>query len=170
MIVELETKMKKTPLRSLIKNEKAISEEFTSLPALSVVMIGFTLFFILIANVYSSYAMRIDSLDKYKTADFISTKLTNPDCCFIKEGGLVDLPKLYSSESNILLQSMKNDYKSSDFDFIIRISWDKNSEDFPEDLPSNIGDRVAVTKDVGVYLNEAQTVPGKLTIILWNLK
>ncbi len=162
--------MKKTPLRSLIKNEKAISEEFTSLPVLSVVMIGFTLFFILIASVYSSYAMRIDALDKYKTADFISTKLTNPDCYFIKEGGLVDLPKLHSTESNILLQSMRNNYKSSDFDFILRISWDKNSEDFPENLPSNIGDRIAVTKDVGVYLNEVQTLPGKLTIILWNLK
>jgi len=162
--------MKKTPFRSLIRNEKAISEEFTSLPALSVVMIGFTLFFVLIANVYSSYAMRVDSLDKYKTADFISTKITNPDCYFIKEGGLIDLPRLHSIESNILLQSMKNKYKSSGFDFVLRISWDKNSEDFPENLPSNINDRVAVTKDVGIYLNEAQTVPGKLTIILWNLK
>ena len=110
------------------------------------------------------------ALDKYKTADFISTKLTNLDCYFIKEGGLVDLPRLHSPESNILLQSMKNNYKSSNLDFVLRISWDRNSEDFPEDLPSNIGDRVAVTKDVGVYLNEVQTVPGKLTIILWNLK
>ncbi len=27
--------------------------------------------------------------------------------------------------------------------------------------------RVAVSKDVGIYLNEAQTVPGTLTIVLW---
>ncbi|MDH7517027.1 MAG: hypothetical protein QHH19_01590 [Candidatus Thermoplasmatota archaeon] len=162
--------MKKTPLRSLIKNEKAVSEEFTSLPALSVVMIGFTLFFILIANVYSSYAMRVSSIDKYQTADLISAKLTNLDCFFIKEGGLVDLPKLKTPVGNAILNSMREQYKRSDFDFIIRVSWGAYSMDFPETLSDNLGDRVAVSKDVGIYLNEAQTVPGKLTVILWSLK
>jgi len=162
--------MKKTPIRSLIKDTKAISEEFTSLPALSVVMIGFTLFILLIANVYSSYALKVSSLDKYQTADFISTKLTNPDCYFIKEGGLVDLLALKTPTSNAILNSMREQYKRSDFDFIIRVSWGSYSVDFPEDPVYNVGDRVAVSKDIGVYLNEAQTVPGKLTIILWSLK
>jgi len=162
--------MKKTPRRSLIRNENAISEEFTSLPALSVVMIGFTLFLVLIANVYSSYALRVSSLDKYQTADLISTKLTNPNCYFIKEGGLVDLPALKTLASNAMLNSMREQYKRSDFDFIIRVSWEVYSMDFPENLGDNLGDRVAVSRDIGVYLNEAQTVPGKLTVILWSLK
>jgi hypothetical protein len=166
--------MRRTPFRSFILDETAVSEEFTSLPALSVVMIGFTLFFVLLANVYASYGLRVESLEKYQTADFIATKLTNPDCFFIKEGGLVDLPELRSYGNDDKLNSMRQEYKASNVNFTVRVSWqDGNeikSEDFPENLPDYIGDRVAVSRDVSVYLNEAQTSPGKLTIILWNIR
>ena len=83
---------KRKSFKAFLKDENAVSEEFTSLPALSVVMIGFTLFILLIANTYMAYEQRIDSLEKYQTGYFIATKLTNPDCYFIKEGGIVDLP------------------------------------------------------------------------------
>jgi len=163
--------MKKTPLRSFIGDEKAVSEEFTSLPALSVVMIGFTLFFVLLANVYTSYGIRVESIGKYQTADLIATKLTNPDCFFIREGKLADLPELHKDESDDKLNSIREEYRASSVNFIVRVSWwdgnEVKSEDFPEDLPDDIGDRVAVSRDVGVYLNEAQTSPGKITVILW---
>ena len=155
--------------RRLIKNKEAVSEEFTALPALSVVMIGFTLFFLLIANTYNSYEDRIESLEKYKTADFIATKLTNPDCFFIKEGGLVNVDLLKSSESKEKLNALKNEYRSTGYDFTLRISWETSQQDFPEHLPAEVNERVAVSKDVGVYLNEAQTKPGTLTIILWSV-
>lgn len=87
---------KKTKLKKIISNKKAISEEFTALPSLSVVMIGFTIFFLLVANTYNAYENRIESLEKYKTADFIATKLTNPDCFFIEEGGIINIDSLES--------------------------------------------------------------------------
>ena len=165
--------MKKTPLRSFIGDEKAVSEEFTSLPALSVVMIGFTLFFVLLANVYTSYGIRVESIGKYQTADLIATKLTNPDCFFIREGKLANLPELRKDGSNDKLNSIREEYRASSVNFIVRVSWwdgnEVKSEDFPEDLPDDIGDRVAVSRDVGVYLNEAQTSPGKITVILWSI-
>jgi len=156
-------------LRSLLHDNKAISEEFTTLPALSVVMIGFTIFFLLMANTYSSYENRVEILEKYKTADFIATKLTNPDCFFIKEGGIVSMEVLRIPESQQKLNLLKNEYQSAGFDFILRINCDTYVQDFPEDLPASIDSRVAVSKDVGIYLNEAQTKPGKLTIILWSV-
>ena len=159
---------KKIKLRPIVYNNKAISEEFTTLPALSVVMIGFTLFFILIANVYNSYDLRAESLEKYQTADFIVTKLTNPDCYFIKEGGLVDLPILKTVESDDALNAMRDEYRASGVDFIIRINWDGKSKDFPEELSNTIDNRVAVSRDAGIYINEAQTKPGKLTVITWS--
>ena len=154
------------PLKRFIKNEEAVSEEFTSLPVLSVVMIGFTLFILLIAHTYTAYEQRIDSLEKYQTAYFIATKLTNPDCYFIKEGGIVDLPLLRTDIDTLNL--LRDEYKTSGVNFIVRISWEDVSEDFPEPLPDGIGDRVATSKNVGIYLNEAQTTPGKLTIIMWS--
>ncbi|RLF33655.1 MAG: hypothetical protein DRM98_01915 [Thermoplasmata archaeon] len=157
-------------LKDFIEDENAVSEEFTTLPALSIVMIGFTLFILLIANTYTAYDVRIDNLEKYQTADFIATKLTNPDCFFIREGGIVDLPLLKKTESKEKLNSIREEYQRDHVDFIVRISWESTYLDFPEDLPINVGAaRVAVSKDVGVYLNEAQTKPGKLTIIMWSV-
>lgn len=154
------------PLKHFIKDEKAISEEFTSLPALSVFMIGFTLFILLISNTYLAYEQRIDSLEKYQTGCFIASKLTNPDCYFIREGGIVDLSTL--RENDDILISLQKEYNKSGVNFIIRISWNDNFEDFPQDLPKYVHNRVAVSKTIGIFLNNAQTVPGKLTIIMWS--
>jgi len=163
----------KLKLRKILEDENAISEEFTTLPALSVVMIGFALFIVLMANTYSAYNTRIDSLEKYQTADFIATKLTNPDCYFMLEGGVINLPLLDSADpvlSDDKLNAIRNKYNAAGINFSISISWDGNSKYFPEDtLPNNIGDRVAVSRTVSVYLNEAQTKPGKLTIITWSV-
>ena len=153
-------------LKKFLKDENAVSEEFTSLPALSIVMIGFTLFILLISNTYMAYEQRIDSIEKYQTGYFIATKLTNPDCYFIKEGGIVDLALLRNDIEELIILCDK--YKTSGINFIVRIKWDKGSEDFPEELPVDVGNRIAVSKNVGIYLNQAQTTPGKLTIILWS--
>lgn len=161
--------MKNKSLRKLIKDEKAVSEEFTTLPALSVVMIGFTLFLLLVTNTYNAYETRIATLEKYTTADLIVTKITNSDCSFIKEGGIISLPVLNNQESKELLNDLREEYKISGIDFIIRIECCDKYTDFPEELPGDIYNRIAVSKEIGVYLNEAQTKPGKLTVILWSV-
>lgn len=157
--------------RIFIKNQDAISEEFTTLPALTIVIIGFTLFILLISNVYSTYNNRVNSLDKYQIASFISSKVTNPDCYFMMEGGVVNLPLLDSadpSNSDEKLQDMREELKASGVNFSIQVSWDGKEKYFPEDdLKSGIGEKVAVSKTVSVFLNEAQTMPGKLTVIIW---
>jgi hypothetical protein len=159
-----------TSFREFKKDENAVSEEFTSLPALSVVMIGFAIFILLIANTYSAYSTRIQSLDKYQTADFIATKLTNPESFVIKEGGVIDLELLKNSEAEI--NELRNKYRASGVDFVICVSYEDIVEKIPsnaDDLLSNTVDRVAVTKNIGVYINQAQTKPGRLTIITWSV-
>ena len=166
--------LNKNHIRKIIKDENAISEEFTALPALSVVMIGFTIFVILISNTYSAYNVKIDNLEKYQIADFIATKLTNPDCYFMMEGGVVNLPLLDSSNpalSDDKLNAMRKQYNTAGVNFSINVNWEGGiAKFFPENsLPLDIGDRVAVSKTISVFLNEAQTKPGKLTIITWSV-
>jgi len=159
-----------TKFRKFIKDENAISEEFTSLPALSIVMIGFAIFILLVSNTYTAYNTRINSLDKYQTADFIVTKLTNPDSFLIKEGGVIDLPNFKNSEPEI--NKLREKYKSSGIDFVIIVQYENKNFKQPsntDNLLSNAGDRVAVTKNVGVYINTAQTKPGSITIITWSV-
>jgi len=156
-------------IKNFLRDQNAISEEYTTLPALSVVMIGFTIFFLLLTNTYNAYETRIDSLEKYKTADFIITKITNPDCFFIKEGGIIYLNLLSSSESIEILNNIRNEYLNRGIDFVLRLNWKDNYKDFPNKIPKNVENHIAVSKQFGICLNEAQTKPGTLTIIIWEV-
>ena len=158
--------MQKTfKMRYFLVDEHAVSEEFTTLPALSIVMIGFALFIVLLAQTYTAYEERMDRLQNYQTADGIANKLTSPDCYFIREGGLIDVPILQSDTGS--LQILCEQYERSGVIFLLRLQWNDLTQDFPETLSISPMNRVAVSKEVGIYLNEAQTVPGTLTIVLW---
>jgi len=151
--------------RFFLKDERAISEEFTVLPALSIVMIGFALFVVLLAQTYTVYEERINHLQNYQTASSIVHKLTNPDCFFIRNEGLIDLPILQNDTES--LKIICEQYQKSGFAFFLRLRWDNCSQDFPKKTISMPANRIAISTDVGIYLNEAQTIPGTLTIVLW---
>ncbi len=157
--------------RKFLENNKAVSEEFTTLPALVVVMIGFSIFILVISNVYSAYNHRINTINNYQTASFIANKLTNPDCFFMMEGGIVNLSCLENSYNSIeenTLEKLREEigFKCSNLSIII--SWDdKNIVFEPKTLSQNSFDKIAVSKTVSIYLNEVQTKPGKLTVVTW---
>jgi hypothetical protein len=152
-------------LQSFLANEEGISEEYTTLPALSVVMIGFSLFLVLLAQTYTAYQGRMTQLQYYQIADDLVGKFTNPDSFFVRSGSLVDVRLLRNSTSELKL--LRDKYRPSNISFVVRLRYHDVVCDFPEPLPSEIPNRVAVSKELGVYLNDAQTTPGTLTIILW---
>ncbi len=158
-----------SPWNSFIQDEKATSEEFTSLPALTVVVIGFTLFVALLARIYTSYETRVDILENYKIASSIVSKLTNPNCLYIRPGSNIDLATLQSREGRLALNITRHEYQNSSIDFIVRLNWNNSAEDFPIELPEKTNDRVAVSTYIDVYLNEARTIPAKFTVILWRI-
>jgi hypothetical protein len=156
--------IRRTTVRSFWRNDQAVSEEFTSLPALSVVMIGFSLFLILLAHTYMAYQERMSFLNEYQTADAIAERLTNPDCCWMKNG-LVDVSLLSVSLDQVEL--LREQYRQSNLSFILRLRYQEEVCDYPESLPFITSNRVAVEKELGMYLNEAQTTPGTFTVIVW---
>ena len=159
---------KKTILSYFLVDDRAVSEEFTSLPGLSVVMIGFSIFLVLLAHTYTAYENRLVTLSRYQIADNIATTLVKPDCYFMRSSGIVDISLLNNdTEKLIHIQEL---YKKSDITFIIRITGEGAnhfSMDFPSSTLVNVNDRVAASRKVGVYLNEACTYPGTLTVIVW---
>jgi hypothetical protein len=152
-------------LRCFFADNYAVSEEFTSLPALSIVMIGFALFVVLLAQAYLTYEERMEQLQEYQTVDALASKLTNPDCFFMREGGLVDVSVLRQDTSS--LQRICDQWRRSGVAFFLRLHWDDITEDFPGTCSTTSSHRVAVSHLVGVYLTDAQTIPGVLTVILW---
>ncbi|MEM0466596.1 MAG: hypothetical protein QXL17_02455 [Candidatus Thermoplasmatota archaeon] len=155
----------------------AVSEEFTALPALAVVMIGITLFILLVTNVYAAYETRIDSIKKYQTADFIANKLTNQNCPFSQTAGIVQLTEYTQMSSNPFWQKIQQEYQAAGIGFMLRLSWTDtqghHSIDVPPCIPSfdlnKVGNRVAVSRDVTIQLNPVTDCPGKLTIITWSV-
>jgi hypothetical protein len=155
---------KRIHVRMFIVDEQAVSEEFTSLPALSVVMIGFVLFFTLLAQTYTAYETRVEHLQEYQTADRITKMLISPDSWFIRDGALIDLPAIQTDTTTIT--KLCEDYQKSNIFFIMRLHWNNITADFPQTTVP-LSNRIAISTNIGMYLNEAQTVPGTLTIILW---
>jgi len=156
-------------IRKFLHNEHAISEEFTTLPALSVVMIGFTLFIVLLANTYSAYHMRMDQLEKYQTADLLATKMTDTSCPFIQSGDTVVMDTfLYSGDD---INETRKEYQQAGIDFFVTVSWEdetQGSYTMPKGV-TPLGDRVAVSREVSVQLNPLDRPTGKLTILIWSV-
>jgi hypothetical protein len=148
-----------------LKNEHGVTEEFTSLPALSIVMIGVTLFLFLLSQSYDAHQTRMMQLQRYQEAYQLLQKFTNPNSPWIRSEGIVDLP--YLLQHNEILRNLQEQYQTSGICFILRLDYDKNINEFPEPFPNATKNRVAVNMELGVYLNDAQTLPGTLTLILW---
>lgn len=152
-------------IRIFLRDEQAVSEEFSLLPALSIVMVGFALFVILLAQTYGVHTDRVHQLQYYQTAESILQRVTNPDCFFMTEGGLVNLQALYTDQESLFL--LCSYYEKSGIFFLLRLAYNDVVTDFPDSIQKPPFRCVAVSRPIGVFLNEAQTIPGILTILLW---
>lgn len=159
-------------MSSFIRDKRGISEEFTSLPTLVVVMIGFALFFALIGGVYYSYSERVNSVDKYERANFVLEKISSIDGSLVKEGvltegGVVDNESFDALTNGGEIDEINEKSGVVGVEFGLRLDHAKlESAMETPNIPSG-KDRVAASKEVPVYLNAAETVPGKLTVIVW---
>jgi len=160
-------------MSSFINDSRGISEEFTSLPAMVVVMIGFALFFALIAGVYHSHTEKMERVDSYRTANLVLEKIAMEDGSLVRAGvmresGVVDNDTFHRLTADS--QRIRGLVQGSDVvavDFGLRLRHEKlchpmKTPNIPMDM-----DRVAASMEVPVYLNAAETVPGELTIIVW---
>jgi len=152
-------------LNTFLKDNTAISEEFTVIPALCIVMVGFALFVALMSQTYITFTDHMNRLQNYQTADRILQRLTRSDCFFVKEAGLIDIQVLLND--TLSLQTILEQYKKSGIVFFLRFSWDNRTMVFPETLVRGSFRYTAVSKEIALFLNEAQTTPGALTVFLW---
>jgi hypothetical protein len=83
----------------------------------------------------------------------------------VTEKGCIDLQSLQSDSG--YLKDMLHQYKKSGLCFLLRLQYDGYTNDFPTPTAAEPVQCIAVEKEVAIYLNEAQTIPGRLSIILW---
>ncbi len=162
-------------LSSFINDKRGVSEEFTSLPALVVVMIGFAIFFAMTAGVYYHHNERVKGIDKYEVANFVLEKLVSPDGVLaerglILEGGIVNKVKFDEIGKNPTeIEKIIEESNLMGLNFGLKlVFWKEESMYRTEwiNIPDD-SNKVAASKQVSVYLNDAEVVPGVLTVVVW---
>jgi hypothetical protein len=150
--------------RSLSSHEEAVAEEFTALPALCVVVIGLTLFFLLLAHAYTAYQADIDTTRDYHTADLLTEKLLDPAHTYILPGGVVNLTGF--TEASDTLTGLRQAYSPAGFDFLFRLTTNTTTFTIPTNAtpPAQF---IAASRTVCIMQSDAQTTRGTLTVLLW---
>lgn len=156
---------KKLKKRIFLSDEQAVSEELSLLPTLSIVMVGFAVFVILMAQTYTSYTDHVSQLQHYQTASTILNVVTNPDSYFIKPGRLLDLDTLLNNQEG--LTRIFSRYEKFGIFFFLRLAYNDRLIDFPDSVSPPASRCISVSRQISIYINEAQTIPGLLTIMLW---
>jgi hypothetical protein len=150
--------------RLLSRNEEAVSEEYTALPALCVVVIGLALFFLLLAHAYAMPQAQSETTRTYHTAELLTEKLLDPANAFIQSGGILDLDIL--TGTSVPLDRLRQDNSPSGFDFLLRLTTANTTITIPANvtIPTSA---VAASRTIPVALSPAQTIPGRLTVVVW---
>ncbi len=150
-------------------NNEAISESFTVLPALAMVLIGFTIFSIIIASAYTTFDYQHDIINKFDGAQDILEKISSPNSPVTEDGSLFKLKDFNSIEAKELFHQLLNKYQCYGYNFTIkltfenRIYWIFN----PQSSDIILTNTYACTKIVSIAINDIQIVPGSLTVIFW---
>ena len=149
--------------RRLVRDNSAVCEEFTAIPALIIISIGLTLFLIILSSAEESYDMQKESINVYQTANFLLMDILDPNTPIMREKGVINYPFLNSIDGRNYLESIRR--QSNGINFSLLLSFDDRNQFYPS-KPYN-GDRIAVSQPIAVYLNEVETIPGRITIIIW---
>jgi hypothetical protein len=150
--------------RCFIKNNNAISEEFTSLPALSIIIIGLVIFSTLIGFTYKNYEMQTNNLGLYDYNEYIISKIINVNNDFIKSGGIIDIPKFLSQSGYEKIKDIQNSLNQINFTF--KISYENNSFWYPS-KPVNVNQNTAMLRNIALNYNGFETIPGQLMVVVW---
>lgn len=154
-------------LRPLIKDSEGISEEFTSLPALAVLMIGVCLFLVLLTSGNSSINQQSDDIETIQTIEYIKSKICSPISPFYSSGGIVSTNIINGPIGQSYVLRIQKDLAATSINFSLKLSYDQNTLYILEEPPEQNRQRTAYSTHVLIKTNDLIRSPGILTIILW---
>jgi len=151
--------------KSFLKDDQAISEEFTSLPSLSLIMIGVLLFFLLVSTAYDSHDHQTSQLSHIDIATYVLTQTLDPEQIYMLDAHRVDIQTLQSLDATSHLQDIQKSLSSSGLNFTLSVVWKDTTQWILSEPPGFR--QTAVSKQIGIAINPLETIPGTVTVILW---
>ena len=146
-----------------IKDKKGVAEEFTSLPALVVVIIGFALFFAMLTNLYFTYNEKIKDAELAEVAHYVSIKLTNGESPLTDAPLIINKEKWNDANPNIL----KEYCNLSSYDYSVYITPSDGLKSFNK---NPIGDRFSVSRKVAIKMEDGDVKEGKIVVTVWRIR
>lgn len=153
-----------------IKDKRGVAEEFTSLPAIMVVMIGFAIFFAMIATVYHLHNEKVEDKELFEVAHYVALKLTSADSPFVAEGStslLLDKNKL-----DITVDELKKYCNPIGYDYHVKV-YEYNEDGSKErigDIGNKIPDKNKVSASRKVAIKDEIGVKyGEIVVIVWRV-
>ncbi|MBS3748884.1 MAG: hypothetical protein KGY65_07700 [Candidatus Thermoplasmatota archaeon] len=156
--------------RKIIRHDtNAVSETFTVLPALAMVLIGFTIFSIIIATAYTTFDTKKEYVAMVEYSDQILEKISSPNACFTTDGNTINYLVFSSNQSKHYIETVKSQFAPYQLCFSVKLSFEQVEIWLPQPISNNysIGNQYASSKQVSVQINEIKTLPGTLTVVLW---
>lgn len=156
-------------LKKLTKNDLAISESFTLFPSLAMVLVGFTIFSIIIVSAYTTFDNKQDTIDMFELSESVLRKVSSPTAIFTVDANHIDLQMFTSDQASLYIQDLQHLFIPYDFYFVLKLTCDDTIAWSPEPAPEPVSmiNRYASSKHVSVRTNEVTTIPGVLTIVFW---
>jgi hypothetical protein len=133
------------------------------------VLIGFTIFSMIIASAYTAFNYQEQIIDKFECANDILNKISSPNSPVSEDGFLFSLKNFNSIEANEFFNQLLNKYQCYGYNFSIKLTcdngicWSFN----PQSSYNFYINSYAITKIVSISVNDIQIVPGSLTVIFW---
>jgi hypothetical protein len=163
-------RLKKGRSHSFTHDTTAVSETFTILPALSMVLIGFTIFSMIIAAAYTSFETKDNYTDMFEQSNNILEKISSPNACFTTDGNSIDYSLFSSEQANEYISLLQSEFSPYHLSFSVKLSFADEISWLPtsNSMDQITGNRYASSKQVSVRMNEVKTVPGILTVFLFD--
>lgn len=132
------------------------------------ILIGFTIFSIVIATAYTTFDTNQRYVDKFELAEVLLEKISSPNAIFTVDSNLINAKTFNSEKSKNYLQQLQETYQLYSYSFAVKLSFE-NMEYWipaPRSNESIHVDTYASSKQVSVLINDVTTVPGRLTVVL----
>lgn len=133
------------------------------------VLIGFTIFSILITSAYTSFENKQETIDMFELSEKILRKVSSPNAVFTFDGNKINLPSFTSDQATSYIQDIQDSFSPYGFIFVLKLSCEDTIVWLPEPPPEHPfnENRYASSKHVSVKINEVSILPGKITIVFW---
>lgn len=166
----------KKPENSILQDEKGVLEPHSDLIATALAVIGFVVLAALLSRAYTGYEDRSFALENYESASLLAGTVAETPALRAENPGSISasaLDRLSATEGSDERKEFFSSF-SGNYPFLVEVRTEDGKWKWlvePEIVESGYlmgkKEKVAASVAVVIELNSAETVPGTLTVVLY---